>query len=72
MRTGQVLVTRTGPDGTARRAVVLEVLGVNGGPPFRVRWRDTGHTGLLYPDRDVWTEAPAHPRVPEQRGNRCG
>lgn len=72
MRTGQVLVTRDGPGGAAREAEVVEVLGVNAGPPFRVRWRDTGRTSLLYPDGDVWTEPCTHPRLPEQRGNRSG
>ena len=72
MRAGQVLLTRDGPDGAVREAEIVEVLGVNGAPPFRVRWLDTGRTGLLYPDSDVWTERRPHRRVPEQRGNRCG
>jgi Domain of unknown function (DUF1918) len=72
MRCGQVLVTHDGPGGAAREAEVVEVLGVNCGPPFRVRWLDTGRTSLLFPDSDVWTEPRTHPRVPRQRGNRCG
>jgi hypothetical protein len=72
MRAGQVLVTRDGATGAAREVAVVEVLGVNAGPPFLVRWLDTGRTGVLYPDGDVWTEPPTHPRLPVQRGNRCG
>ena len=32
-----------------RDAEVLEAVGPEGTPPFRVRWSDTGHEGLLYP-----------------------
>ncbi len=72
MRAGQVLVTRDGRKGAVREVEVVEVRGVNAGPPFLVRWLDTGRTSVLYPDSDVWTEPPTHPRVLEQRGNRCG
>jgi hypothetical protein len=72
MRAGQVLVTLGGPSGAPREAEVVEVLGVNAGPPFLVRWLDTGRTSLLYPDSDVWPGPRTHPPVPDQRGNRCG
>ena len=72
MRVGQVLQTRDGPGGAVREAEVVEVLGANAGPPFLVRWLDTGRTSTLYPDDDVWTELRPHRMVPEQRGNRCG
>ena len=32
-----------------RDAEVLEVRGTDGGPPYLVRWSDSGHEGLLYP-----------------------
>jgi Domain of unknown function (DUF1918) len=35
-----------------RDAEVLEVHGADGGPPFLVRWSDTGHTGLVFPGPD--------------------
>jgi Domain of unknown function (DUF1918)/Domain of unknown function (DUF1876) len=35
-------------DRPTRDGVVLEVRGVDGAPPYLVRWSD-GHTGLLYP-----------------------
>lgn len=72
MRAGQVLVTRDGQTGALRKAEVIEVLGVNAGPPFRVRWFDTGWTTLLYPHDDVWPEPRHEPRVHVGRGNRCG
>ena len=72
MRAGQLLTTRDGPDGAVREAEIVEVLGVNAGPPFLVRWTDSGRTSLLYPDSDVWTERRSLRPVPEQRGNRSG
>jgi hypothetical protein len=72
MRVGQVLVRRDGPSGAMREAEVVEVLGVNAGPPFLVRWLDSGRTSVLYPDSDVWLEPRTPPIVPEQPGNRCG
>ncbi len=72
MRTGQVLVTRDGPGGSERHAEVIRSIGVNSGPPYLVRWLDTGHVDLLYPDGDVWVEPRTHLHTPERRGNRCG
>jgi hypothetical protein len=77
MRTGQVLLVRDGRRGAGRvaevvEAEVVEVLGVNAGPPFVVRWLDTGRTSVVYPDGDVWTERVPHPAPREPHGNRCG
>jgi hypothetical protein len=36
-----------------RDAVVLEVRGADGEPPYRVRWSDDGHEGLLFPGTDA-------------------
>jgi hypothetical protein len=72
MRTGQVLLVRDGRRGAGRVAEVVEVLGVNAGPPFVVRWLDTGRTSVVYPDGDVWTERVPHPAPREPHGNRCG
>jgi hypothetical protein len=36
-----------------RDAEILEVLGAGGGPPFRVRWADTGRETLLFPGPDA-------------------
>lgn len=40
-----------------------EVLGVgpDGGPPFRVRWEDTGHEALFFPGSDATVEHFAPP-----------
>lgn len=46
-----------------RDAEILEARGPDGGPPFLVRWSDTGHVGLIYPGSDAFVahEAPAAP-----------
>jgi hypothetical protein len=36
-----------------RDCLVLEVLGTEGGPPFRVRWGDDGHESLFFPGSDA-------------------
>jgi hypothetical protein len=35
-----------------RHAEILEVRGPDGGPPFLVRWDDTGHESLIFPGTD--------------------
>lgn len=32
---------------------ILEVHGVDGDPPFLVRWEDTGHEALVFPGPDA-------------------
>lgn len=36
-----------------RDAQVLEVHGVDGAPPYLVRWDDTGQEGLFFPGSDA-------------------
>jgi len=36
-----------------RDGEVLEARGTDGGPPYLVRWGDSGHNGLLYPGADA-------------------
>jgi hypothetical protein len=36
-----------------RDGEILEVRGPEGGPPYLVRWGDSGHTGLLFPGVDA-------------------
>ncbi len=43
-----------------RDAEVLEVLGEDGEPPFRVRWADDGHVSLLFPGTDAAVEHLEH------------
>jgi uncharacterized protein DUF1918 len=39
-----------------RDGEILEVLGEEGGPPFRVRWSETGRVALLFPGADAAIE----------------
>lgn len=39
-----------------RDAEILEVLGKDGGPPYRVRWGDTGRETMLFPGTDAVVE----------------
>ena len=36
-----------------RDAEILEVHGDDGGPPYLVRWSDTGHESLVFPGPDA-------------------
>jgi hypothetical protein len=46
-----------------RDAMVLETLGPGGGPPYRVRWSDTGNESLFFPGGDVSVQHASSPRV---------
>lgn len=50
-----------------RDAEILEALGENGGPPFRVRWSDTGAETLLFPGSDAHIEHLARNARPRRR-----
>jgi hypothetical protein len=39
-----------------RDCEVLEVRGRDGGPPYLVRWGDSGHEGLFFPGPDATVE----------------
>jgi len=41
-----------------RKGEILEVRGEHGGPPYIVRWDDSGHTTLFYPGTDCSIEHP--------------
>jgi hypothetical protein len=41
-----------------RTAEIVEVLGDDGGPPYRVRWDDPGHETQIYPGTDARIEYP--------------
>jgi len=47
-----------------RDAEVLDV-GADGGPPYRVRWGDTGQEGLFFPGSDAYIEHFQHTDEPE-------
>ncbi len=53
---GDHLVVRGHHQGEAPRdAEVLEVLGENGKPPYRVRWED-GHEAEVFPGSDIFIQ----------------
>ncbi|MBK9180481.1 MAG: DUF1918 domain-containing protein [Acidimicrobiales bacterium] len=39
-----------------RDAVVLEVHGTDGSPPWKVRWSDDGHESIFFPGPDAAVE----------------
>jgi hypothetical protein len=39
-----------------RHALILEVRGSDGGPPYLVRWAEDGHEGLFFPGSDAVVE----------------
>lgn len=43
-----------------RDCEVLEVRGTDGGPPYLVRWGDTGHESLFFPGSDASVAAYEH------------
>ena len=54
---GDKIVVRGHRVGEADRdAVILDVEGPDGGPPYRVRWSDDGHEGVFFPGEDASVE----------------
>lgn len=54
---GDRLIVHSAHVGEAvRYAEILEARGGDGGPPFFVRWSDTGHEGLIFPGVDAEVE----------------
>jgi hypothetical protein len=49
----RIIVHSTHVDEAVRDGEVLEVRGPDGGPPFLVRWSDTGHEALVFPGPDA-------------------
>jgi len=43
-----------------RDAEVIDVLGTDGAPPFRVRWSEDGRESLIFPGSDAMIEHLAH------------
>jgi hypothetical protein len=41
-----------------RDCEVLEVHGEDGGPPYLVRWSDTGQEGIFFPGSDAHVHVP--------------
>jgi hypothetical protein len=54
---GDMIVVRSHHIGEpARAGEIVEVLGDDGGPPYRVRWDDNGHVTLFFPGTDAIVE----------------
>jgi len=54
---GDKIVVRGHRVGEADRdAVILDVEGTDGSPPYRVRWSDDGHEGVFFPGEDASVE----------------
>jgi hypothetical protein len=43
-----------------RDAEILDVLGEEGGPPYRIRWEEDGHEGLFFPGPDAVVQHFTH------------
>jgi CBS domain-containing protein len=54
----RLVITAHQQGGRPRDAEVLEVRGADGGPPYLVRWQDTGRVSLHYPGSDARVEHP--------------
>ena len=51
-------------DDPVRDAEILEVRGADGGPPYVVRWSDTGHEALVFPGPDAVVHHYEHTATP--------
>ena len=58
---GDHIVIRSNRIGMPERDAEVLECGPNGGPPYRVRWVDTGHEGLFFPGTDAYVQHPEHP-----------
>jgi hypothetical protein len=70
----QITISTRQADARKRAGQIVEVLGVDGGPPYVVHWADGGHSGLLFPGPDAqitpadpgarrsWTPASTQPK----------
>ena len=54
----RIVVPGTHVDDPVRDGEILEVHGENDGPPFLVRWSDTGHESLVFPGPSAHVVAP--------------
>jgi len=49
----RIMVRGQSKDHPVRDGVVIEVRGPGGGPPYLVRWDDSGHETLYFPGNDA-------------------
>jgi len=61
----RIVVQSAHTDQPVRDGEILEVHGTQGGPPYLVRWADTGRETLFCPGPDAFVEHFAgHPTTP--------
>jgi hypothetical protein len=53
--------------GEGRDGEILEVRGIDGTPPYLVRWSDNGHESLLFPGPDSTVQHFSHDEAAERR-----
>ena len=70
--TGDRIVIKAHRSGEPERdCEVLEVRGADGGPPYLVRWGDSGHESLFFPGTDAVVQHFEHSaRTPAHAGAR--
>lgn len=66
---GDLISVRARETGQVRDALVLDVQGMSGRPPYRVRWTDTGREDSFVPGPDVTIDraGPTYPPEHEPR-----
>lgn len=58
-RVGDWLVVPPGPhEHHTRRGQIVELVHVDGSPPYRVRWLDDDHVTLVFPPPDAAVHPP--------------
>jgi Domain of unknown function (DUF1918) len=55
-----------------RDGEILEVLGEDGAPPYRVRWEDSGQVSELFPGSDAYVKHLEHKREAGSKRSRRG
>jgi len=55
----KIVVRGRAANESRREGVILAVEGEDGQPPYLVRWDDTGHEMILFPDFDTFVEPAA-------------
>jgi len=56
---GDRLVVERTQGGSRRVGIIVALAHADGSPPYRVRWLDTGHESLVFPESDSHIEPPA-------------
>jgi len=61
----RIVVRGTDVGGPGRQGEIIEVERVNGRPPYRVRWSDTGRVSLFFPGPDAYVDPRGRTHQPE-------